>query len=172
MQASDSQQGLDDPSCKNPEPPFSSTCCNPSQPIFAVSAGPEKFGKDQLFLEQLLDLEAGPALRRIHHADIDKPFHQSLHQFGSSALSARIEISGCSACISGSQRSSANRRLADMQPFRRGDEVACGDYVRNVRASSVSIAGRSSHRRSRYQMPLLRGCQNYASRRGLTMAIA
>ena len=35
--------------------------------------------QNELLFEQLLDLEARAALRRVHHADIDAPFHQPLH---------------------------------------------------------------------------------------------
>ena len=37
--------------------------------------------QDQLLLEQQFDLQAGPALRRVHHADIDAALDQPLHQF-------------------------------------------------------------------------------------------
>ena len=58
-------------------------------------------------------LRPGPALRRIHHADVDDcPSTSPCISSGSSALSARIEISGLAPCIGGTQRngcSSAGR---------------------------------------------------------------
>ena len=38
--------------------------------------------QDQLFFEQLFDLQPRTALRRVHHADIDTPLNQPLHEFG------------------------------------------------------------------------------------------
>ncbi|MCS3478250.1 hypothetical protein M2212_005096 [Bradyrhizobium elkanii] len=203
--------------------------------------------QDELLLEQLLDLEAGAALRRVHHADIDASLDQPLHQLGlERALGADRDVGmrarhqrqpaqqillpkadaaadhqrrgkslgdsdvmarlldgadqhrGVALKLPARRRqrgaglvaheqhaaelllervdAGADGRLADMQPLRRGDEVA-GAHHRQERPGQFGIHGASTFEsiKSISKAPALRMSKSrtgQAPRQGLTIAIA